>query len=374
MSSSNKKIFVTEPLLPELDKFLPYLQDVWDSKWLTNNGNYHQALERRLSEFLGITKCSLCCNGTMALMLGLKQLNITGEVITTPYSFPATAHSLTWLGIEPVFCDIELDSFNINPDLIPPLISSKTSAILGVHVYGNPCKIDAIESIANEYGLKVIYDAAHAFGVRYNNESILVNGDLSILSFHATKVFNTFEGGAIVMNDDVAKKEIDLLKNFGFDDETTILLPGINGKMNEIQAAFGLLQLLYVDEEIKCRSRVYYHYLERLINLTGIQLFEYNNELIPNYSYFPILIDEKIYGLSRDHIYDKLKSKGIYARRYFFPLISKLPHYLGLSSAQPDYLPVSEKVSKEVLCLPIYGNLSELEIDMVCDILINKAD
>ncbi len=367
-----KKIFVTQPSLPPLKEFVKSLEKIWDNKWLTNNGKFHQELEKKLSDYLGVKYISLFSNGTLALITALQTLRITGEVITTPYSFVATTHALHWNGIKPVFCDIEAKTMNINAEKIEALITPKTTAILPVHVYGNPCDVKKIEEIADIYGLKVIYDAAHAFNVKLEDESILNFGDLSILSFHATKVFNTIEGGAIISPDAKTKKRIDFLKNFGFADETTVIAPGINAKMNEIQSAFGLLQLKYVDEQIKKRQEVAYHYRKNLENINGLTFLEDLENVKHNYAYFPIFIDYKKYGKSRDEVYEILKKENINGRRYFYPLISNFPTYKGLPSANKSNLPVASRVAQEVICLPMYADLEKNIIEKIAKILKNN--
>ena len=370
----NKNIFVTEPSLPDLDDFIPYLKDIWESKILTNNGPYHKRLERELSEFLGVKYISLFANGTLALLTALQVLKITGEVITTPYSFVATTHSMWWNNIKPVFADIEPDFCNIDPEKIEASITPKTTAILPVHVYGNPCKVDRIQEIADIYGLKVIYDAAHAFGVSLNNESVLNYGDLSILSFHATKVFNTMEGGAIICHDAATKKRIDYLKNFGFAGETTVMAPGINSKMNEMQAALGLLQLKHYDKNIQKRKAIAVEYRAALEEIKGITCLTEPNETKPNFAYFPIFVDEREFGMSRDQLYEILKSHGIFGRRYFYPLISEFSMYRGLDSASPSNLTVAEKIANSVICLPIYPNLEKEMVLKIASLIDLKAN
>jgi dTDP-4-amino-4,6-dideoxygalactose transaminase len=367
--NKKKTIFVTQPGLPPLDEFIPYLEDIWESKWLTNNGRFHEELEAALCHYLGVKHISLFTNGTLALVTALQAMKITGEVITTPFSFVATTHALWWNGIKPVFCDIEANRFNLNPAKIEAAITPKTSAILPVHVYGNPCEMDAIQKIASVYGLKVIYDAAHAFGVRQNGKSILNFGDLSILSFHATKVFNTIEGGAIVCHDAETKKRIDFLKNFGFADEVTVVEPGINAKMNELQAAYGLLQLKYVDRCIEKRKQIAKTYRENLKNIKGISLLHDIPSVQHNYSYFPVLVDVANYGQTRDELYIRLQKNGIYGRRYFYPLISQFPSYRGLPSAKAQNLPVAEKVASQVICLPIYPDLEPQNVNRICKLI-----
>ncbi len=366
----NKPIYVTQPDLPDLNDYIKNLKEIWDSKWLTNNGKFHQELENKLCEHLGVKYISLFANGTLALITALQTLRITGEVITTPYSFVATTHALHWNGIKPVFCDIDPVYGNIDAYKIESLITPKTTAILPVHVYGNPVNIEKIQQIADTYGLKVIYDAAHAFGVTKNNTSILNFGDLSILSFHATKSFNTIEGGAIICHDEKTKKRIDFLKNFGFADEVTVVAPGINAKMNELQAAFGLLQLKDVKTQVEKRKKITENYRKLLKNTQGIRFLEDINGVNHNYSYFPIFV-EKDYPLTRDELYNKLKANNIYGRRYFYPLISDFPTYRGLPSAQQDNLPNASKIAGQVICLPIYSNLDLSVVSYITDIINN---
>jgi dTDP-4-amino-4,6-dideoxygalactose transaminase len=364
------KTFVTQPFLPPLEEFMPYLEAIWESKWLTNAGPFHQQLEKALAEYLGVEHIALFSNGTIALVTALQALRTTGEVITTPYSFVATAHSLLWNGIKPVFVDIDPVTYNLDPTKIEAAITPQTTAIMPVHVYGNPCDVDAIQKIADTYGLKVIYDAAHAFGVSRHCGSILNHGDLSVLSFHATKVFNTFEGGAIICPDAKMKQRIDYLKNFGFADELTVVAPGINGKMNEIQAAFGLLQLKYVDEAISHRKTIDDHYRTSLANIPGITVPEHPSSLRHNYSYFPILVEPN-YSLSRDGLYELLKTNDIFARRYFYPLISEFPMYRSMISAAKSNLPVANQVASKVICLPIYPDLPNDEIDRIISVIVS---
>lgn len=353
----NDPIYVTQPFLPPLEEFIPYLEDIWQRKWLTNNGHYHQELEKALCEYLGVKFISLFSNGTLALITALQTLRITGEVITTPFSFVATTNALWWNGIKPVFVDIEPDYFNLDPDKIEAAISPQTTAILPVHVYGNPCNVEVIQNIADKYGLKVIYDACHTFGVKLDGVGISNFGDLSVLSFHATKVFNTFEGGAIVCHDEKIKQRIDYLKNFGFVDELTVTVPGINGKMNEVQSAFGILQLKYIEKIKHNRRQVFDLYRENLSNKKGLILPDQREDVDYNYSYFPVLIDKNEFGCSRDELYDYLKQNGILTRRYFYPLISNFPAFRSLLSAAKDNLPIANRVSDRVLCLPIYPEL-----------------
>jgi len=365
----NKPITVTQPFLPPLEEFIPYLQKIWENKWLTNNGEFHQELEKRLCDYLGVKYISLFANGTLALITALQTLKISGEVITTPFSFVASTHALWWNGIKPVFVDIEPETCTLDPAKIEAAITPQTTAILPVHVYGNPCQTEKIQEIANRYGLKVIYDAAHAFGVCKDGIGIANFGDLSVLSFHATKVFNTFEGGAIVCHDEATKRRIDDLKNFGFHDELTVVTPGINAKMNEVQAAMGLLQLQYIDETIAKRKNITELYRKELQYIKGITFLSDMEQVQHNYSYFPIFIDEREYGKTRDELYDLLKQQNIYARRYFYPLISQFPTYSGLESAQRGNLPIAEQKTKEVLCLPIFPNLIEQDILFISTLL-----
>lgn len=367
----DKPIYVTQPALPPLEEFIPYLKEIWDSKILTNNGPFHQQFEQALAEYLGVKYISIFSNGTLALVTALQTLRITGEVITTPYSFVATTHSLWWNNIKPVFADIDPETFNLNPEKVEAAITPQTTAIMPVHVYGTPCNLDELQRIADTYGLKLIYDAAHAFGVKINGQSILNFGDLSVLSFHATKVFNTIEGGAIICHDLKTKQRIDFLKNFGFADETTVIAPGINAKMNEVQAAYGLLQLKYVDRYIERRKKITQLYREKLRDIPGIRIMEDMKGVVHSYTYFPVLIDKEKYGKTRDEVYAELKSHNINGRRYFYPLISQFPTYRGLPSAQKENLPVAEKITEQVICLPIYPLLGKTNVDIVCSILKN---
>jgi dTDP-4-amino-4,6-dideoxygalactose transaminase len=359
-----KRINVTSPLLPPLKEFIPYLEDIWESKWLANCGNYHKKLEKALTEYLNIEHISLFTNGTLPLVTALQSMRISGEVITTPYSFPATAHSLVWNGIEPIFVDVD-EWGNVNPDCIERAITPKTQAILAVHVYGNPCNTQKIKEIADKYGLKLIYDAAHCFGVEINGKSILEHGDISTLSFHATKLFNTFEGGALICRDKATKERIDYLKNFGFAGETEIIMPGINGKIDEIRCAYGLLNLKYVDKAIANRKRCAMKYREKLADVKGISFFSDMDGVKHNYSYFPIFIDKAKYGMSRDELYEKLKKHNIFARRYFYPLISDFVPYRNLKSAEHENLPNAAKMAEQVICLPIYADLEVEDVERV---------
>jgi dTDP-4-amino-4,6-dideoxygalactose transaminase len=354
----SKPIFVTQPSLPPLEEFIPYLEQIWENKILTNGGPFHQQLEKALCEYLGVDHLALFSNGTIALITALQALRITGEVITTPYSFVATSHSLLWNGIKPVFADIDPNTLNLDPAKIEAAITPQTTAIMPVHCYGHPCDVDAIQKIADTYGLKVIYDAAHAFGVEDQNGSVLRHGDLSVLSFHATKVFNTFEGGAIVCPDAKTKQRIDHLKNFGFVDEVTVVAPGINGKMSEFNAALGMLQLKGLSEAIQRRKEIDARYRKGLRGVNGIHCLDDAGEKIANYSYFPILVQPD-YPLNRDELFRRLRDAGIFARRYFYPLISEFPMYRGMTSSARSNLPMANKAADQVICLPIYPLLSE---------------
>lgn len=363
------KIYVTQPFLPPLTEYIDYLEKIWASKHLTNNGPFHQQFEKELANYLGVQYVSLFNNATTALLVSLRALKLTGEVITTPYSFVATAHSIMWNGLSPVFVDIDPLTCNLNPNLIEDAITEKTSAILPVHVYGNPCETEKIKHIAEKNNLKVIYDAAHAFGVEKNGKSILNDGDLSILSFHATKVFNTFEGGAIICHSPEMKKKIDDLKNFGFQDQITVEGVGINGKMNEVQAAMGLLQLKYIDQAIEKRKQITEQYRIRLSNIKGITFLDDLENINHNYAYFPIFINEEEYGISRDKLYKILEQNNIYGRRYFYPLISQIEEYMILPSANSDNLQNAEKMSKNIICLPIYPDLEHERIEQISKVI-----
>lgn len=362
--SGKPSIYVTQPHLPPLEDFMPLLHEIWDSKILTNAGPFHQKLEAALCKYLGVEHISLFTNATIALVTALQALRITGEVITTPYSFVATAHSLLWNGIKPVFVDIDPDSLNLDPARIEAAITPQTTAIMPVHCYGRPCDVDQIQKIADTYGLKVIYDAAHAFGVQCHCGSVLTHGDLSVLSFHATKVFNTFEGGAIISPDAKTKRRIDQLKNFGFVDEVTVVAPGINGKMNELQAAFGLLQLQHIDGAIAKRAVLAQRYRDKLVDIKGVRLLPVQQGIRSNHAYAPILV-EKSFPLSRDALYQRLAEDGIHGRRYFYPLISEFPMYRGLPSAVPANLPVATDIASQVICLPMYPALDFADQDRV---------
>lgn len=366
-----RKILVTRPQLPPLNEFIPLLADIWESRWLTNNGKYHQEFEKALASYLGVPYVSLFANGTLALMAALQCLRIKGEVITTPYSFVATTHSLWWNGIKPVFVDIEPAYCNLNTKLIEAAITPQTTAILPVHVYGNPCEVEEIQNLADIYGLKVIYDAAHAFGVRYKGSSVFNYGDLSIVSFHATKVFNTIEGGAIICHDLKTKKRIDYLKNFGIANETTVVAPGINAKMNELQAAYGLLQLKYFDTVIDGRQHITEKYRNGFKNISGVRFLDEPDEVDYNYSYFPVFIDETDFGRTRDDVFEELKKHNIYGRRYFYPLISEFPTYRGLPSAQG--LDIAHEISRQVICLPLYPDLADEVVETIVSIISEMA-
>jgi dTDP-4-amino-4,6-dideoxygalactose transaminase len=363
-----KPIYVTQPALPPLAEFMPYLEKIWVNKILTNGGPFHQQLEKALCDYLGVKHLALFSNGTLGLVTALQALRVTGEVITTPYSFVATAHSLLWNGIKPVFVDVDPNTLNLDPARIEAAITPQTTAIMPVHCYGHPCDTAAIQKIADNYNLKVIYDAAHAFGVQDQGGSVLRHGDLSVLSFHATKVFNTFEGGAIICPDAKTKQRIDHLKNFGFVDEVTVVAPGINGKMSEINAAFGMLQLQHVDAALAKRQSIDACYREALCNVPGIRCLQDAGEKVANHSYFPVLV-ESDYPLSRDALYQKLKDNNVYARRYFYPLITEFPMYRGMHSAHRENLPVATAAAQKVLCLPIYPALTSQDQQRVIDIL-----
>lgn len=369
MQKAEKPVYVTKPAMPPLEEFEDLLEQIWDNRIITNNGPFHKQFEEALAQYLGVKYISLFSNGTLALITALQALRISGEVITTPFSFVATTHALWWNNIKPVFVDIEPDYFNIDPEKIEAAITPQTTAILAVHVYGNPCRVDRLQQIADTYGLKLIYDAAHAFGVTINGNSVLNYGDLSILSFHATKTFNTIEGGAIVSPDEKTKKRIDYLKNFGFAGETTVIEPGINAKMNELQAAYGLLQLKYVDGYIAKRKVIAEMYREQLTGIPGIRFLNDMENVHHGYPYFPILIDEKKYGYSRDEVYESLKTYNIFSRRYFYPLISQFPSYRGLHSAEPNNLPVAEKIAQQIICLPIYPDLESENVNRIINII-----
>ena len=367
---NQKQITVTSPLLPNLDEFQEFLKEIWDSKWVTNNGQFHKQLEKALCEYLNLPYISLFTNGTLPLLTALQALHINGEVITTPYSFVATTHAIWWNGCKPVFVDIEENTCGINPDKIEAAITPRTTAIMPVHCYGIPCDLERIQAIADKHNLRVIYDAAHAFGVEVKGESILNQGDLATLSFHATKVYNTLEGGALVMHDAETKKRVDYLKNFGFAGETEVVAPGINSKMDEVRAAYGLLNLKQVDEAIEKRHQVAIYYREALRDVKGIRFYDDIPGVRHNYSYFPIFVDAEKYGMTRDELYFKMKEQGILGRRYFYPLISTFSSYCGLPSAAPENLPVSTRIANEVICLPMHHGLSKEDIDRVLECIV----
>ena len=365
----DKPIYVTSPLLPSLEDFTFLFKEIWESKMLTNNGNFNQKLEEELAKYLKVPYLSLFTNGTLPLITALQAMRITGEVITTPFSFVATTHSLWWNGIKPVFVDIEPETCNLDPSKIEAAITPRTTAIMPVHVYGKPCKTKEIQEIANKYGLKVIYDAAHAFGVEINGESILNFGDMATLSFHATKVYNTLEGGALVVHDEQTKKRIDYLKNFGFASETEVVAPGINSKVDEVRAAYGLLNLKQVDHAINSRRKVAIRYRDELQGVKGITFFNDIPGVRHNYSYFPIFINAEEYGMTRDELYFKMKEHNVFGRRYFYPLISTFSTYRGLDSANPDNLPIATQMSNNVICLPMHHALSENEVEYILQII-----
>jgi len=371
----NKKITVTLPLLPPLDEFRDALGEIWREKQITNFGLFHEKFESSLREYLKVSNLSLFTNGTTALMSAFRAMHITGEVITTPYSFVATTHALDWMGIKPVFADIEPMYCTIDPEQIEHAITTKTRAILAVHVYGNPCDTERIEAIAGKYNLKVIYDAAHAFGVEVNGKSILQEGDVSIMSFHATKVFNTVEGGALISPDSDTKRDADYLKNFGFEDETTVVMSGINGKMDELRAAYGLICLKYIDAAIKARKSVVETYRSELAGIPGISFIGEIPGVKSNYSYFPIFVDEAEYGISRDELYLKMQADNIFCRRYFYPLITECPAYKNEPSAKSENLPVASHKSSQVICLPVHHELSEDDITRIIrHVCLNKSE
>lgn len=384
----NEQITVTSPLLPDLNEYNQLLQDIWSRKWITNNGHYHQELEKQLSKYLGVPYLSLFTNGTLPLITALQALGIReGEVITTPYSFVATTHSIWWNKLQPVFVDVDPDTGNIDSDKIEEAITDKTVAIMPVHVYGCPCDVERIDAIAKKHNLKVIYDAAHAFGVTYKGKSILEWGDLSTLSFHATKVYNTIEGGAMVMHSAEMKYDVDNLKNFGFRGETNVVAPGINSKMDEMRAAYGLLNLKQVNWAIEQRKRVAKRYVEALDGVKGIRLFPYEIEQVNpqstvhnslsgaqfkwNFAYFPILITED-FGMSRDVLYEKMKSQGVLGRRYFYPLITDFEPYNHYDSAKTESLPIAKRLAEQVICLPMHPYLTENDIERVINAIVNK--
>ena len=363
-------ITVTSPLLPDRAEFEQMLKEIWDSKWITNNGQFHKQLEKALCDYLKVPYISLFTNGTLPLLTALQALRITGEVITTPYSFVATTHSIWWNGCKPVFVDIEESTCGLDPDKIEAAITPHTTAIMPVHCYGKPCDMERIQAIADKYGLRVIYDAAHAFGVEVNGKSVLEQGDVATLSFHATKVYNTLEGGALVMHDEQMKKRIDYLKNFGFAGETEVVAPGINSKMDEVRSAYGLLNLRQVDEAIEKRHQVAVKYRAALRNVKGVRFFDDMPGVRHNYSYFPIFINAEEYGMTRDELYFKMKEQGVLGRRYFYPLISTFSTYRGLPSSAQENLPVATRVANEVICLPMHHVLSDEDINRILELIV----
>lgn len=365
----SKKISVTQPFLPDLEEYILYIKQIWRNKHITNKGPLHEKLEEKLCDYLGVKYISLCANGTIALLLAIKALELKGEIITTPYSFVATAHSIIWNRSTPVFVDIDPLTCNLDSKKIENAITDKTTAVLPVHVYGNPCNTEDIEKIAERNGIKIIYDAAHAFGVKINGESILNFGDLSVLSFHATKIFNTFEGGAIISHTKELKKKIDDLKNFGFQDQVTVEGVGINGKMNEVQAAMGLLQLKYIDSIIDKRKKIFEIYRDALDEVSGIHFFNDIKDVKHNYAYFPVFIEELKYGMNRDEVFEKLIDGNIFSRKYFYPLISKHSAYKSLTSTESEDLLIAEEMSSKVLCLPIYPDLAHSDVERIVNIL-----
>lgn len=368
---THKPVFVTQPFLPPLEEIIPYLEQIWKNRILTNGGPMHQQLEQLLCDYLGVRHISLFSNGTIALMTAIQALNLTGEVITTPYSFVATSHALLWNQVRPVFVDIDRHSLNIDAAKIEAAITPDTTGILGVHCYGNPCDVNSIQKIADDHGLKVIYDAAHAFGVKDEGGSVLNHGDLSVLSLHATKVFNTFEGGAIICPDEATKTKIDQLKNFGIVDETTVSAAGLNGKMSEFNAAIGIVQLKYVDDCIAQRKQIDNHYRTNLKGVTGIRCLEGQADVSPNYAYFPILVGND-YRFTRDSLFEKLMAEGIYPRRYFYPLISAFAMYSQLPSSQSRNLPTAIEAAAQVLCLPIYPDMEIAVVEKVCRVITSQ--
>ena len=368
----NMPVYVTQPSLPPLDDFLPYLRAIWESKWLTNSGAFHNQLEAALAEHLGVQHLSLFSSGMDALQTGLSVLDVQGEVITTPFTFAATPHAIHLNGCVPVFCDIDPVTLTMAPELVEGLITDRTTALLPVHVYGNPCDHEQLKAIADKHGLRLLYDAAHAFDVKKDGMSVCAWGDLSVLSFHATKVFSTCEGGAIVTPHAWVKKQVDSFRNFGIENETTIVGPGINGKMDELRAAYGLLNLKHADSTLEKRRKVARYYREHLSSTKGIRVLDELSNVDANYGYFPILVCAEEYGLTRDMLYEQLKSISVFTRRYFYPLVSHVTPYNRHPSAHPDKLPVAEKIAKEVLCLPIYSELGNGDVERVVRFIQNK--
>ncbi len=367
--NKDKKINVTQSFIANPNKLGDGIVEILSGEQLTNDGPHLQSLEKNLKSYLNIQNISLFCNGTIALLTALKALNLKGEVVTTPFTFPATIHALEWLGLTPVFCDIDHKTMCIDAEKIENLITEKTSAILGVHVYGMPCDVIKIKEIADKYNLKVIYDAAHSFITKIDGKSIGLYGDISMFSFHATKLFNTIEGGALVYNDNRLTDKLFLLKNFGIRNQESIELPGINGKMNEIQAIVGIENLNGLEVEIKKRKEIFELYNEELSNIKGVKLLEYPKNTTPSLQYYPIRIDENVTGTNRDKIYEKLKKENIFSRKYFYPLCSNYECYNNLPSAKKELLPVANKVSDEILCLPFYGDIDKEIIRKICKIV-----
>jgi len=362
-------IYVTQPLFPDIEIYNEKLKEIWDSKWLSNGGNQHQQLEARLTEFLKVPNLSLFNNGTIALLVAIQSLRLSGDVITTPFTFPATSHVLTWNNIEPNFCDIDPVTMNLNPAKIERCITPKTTGILATHVFGTPCDVEAIQDIANFYGLRVIYDGAHVFGSEINGIGIGNFGDITMFSFHPTKLFHTGEGGALTYKDLDMKKRINLLKNFGIKNEFEVVMPGINGKMNELQAAMGLCILDMVEDEMKKREIIRNRYKDLLGDVDGIVLLPEIKNVKLSYQYFVIQIESEKLGKSRDQVYEELKRNNIHARKYFYPLCSEYICYKQLPSSNINNLPVAYKIVEEVLCLPFYGDLLEMDVERICSIV-----
>lgn len=371
MFKPKEPITVTQPFLPPLAEVTTFMQEIWNRKWLTNSGAFHKELEARLARYLDVPYVALCVNGTLALVIALQVLRVTGEVITTPFSFVATSHALWWNNIRPVFVDVEPDFCTLDPEKVESAITPKTTGILPVHVYGHPCRVDRLQEIADIYGLHLIYDAAHAFGARLGDRFLSDFGDLSVLSFHATKAFNTFEGGAIVCHDERIYQRINYLKNFGFAGETRVVAPGINAKMNEFQAGMGLLQLQYMDEILAKRKAIADRYIELLSGMEGISFITSGPQVDYNHAYFPIFVDAAAFGRTRDDLYAYLKTYNYLCRRYFYPLISSFNMYKSLPGAEPGNLPVAKKVAEEVLCLPIFPDLNLTHVDNVAEIIVS---
>jgi len=369
MEPFSDPIYVTRPLLPDLKEITIELQKIWDSKQLTNNGPKHQELEEEIRRSLKVPHISLFNNGTIALIVAVNSLRILGEVITTPFTFPATPHVLAWNGITPIFCDIDDKTMNIDATKIEQMMTPRTTAILAVHVFGTPCEIEPIQQVADRYGLKVIYDAAHAFNVEIAGTGIGNFGDISMFSFHATKLFHTAEGGALAFKDPNLKQRIELLKNFGIKNEEEVLMPGINGKMTEIQAALGLVNLRHLATERAKRAKIINTYIEYLSQVPGITISAVNGNMVHSYQYFIIRIDKNKFGISRDELYEKLRSYNVFSRKYFYPLCSDYACYKNIPSAALSNLPVAHKIVMEVLCLPLYGGLEISSVEKICEII-----